>query len=386
MADYGYYGDGPRRGRRRRRRNVLLTVLDAVMAAATLVCSAAVAAGLFAPSTVPAGWAPTAFAGLAYPMFYTFEFMLLLYWVVRWKWAALLPAAVLAAGIGNVKLFFRPAILREYDTRKEAPADLTVMSYNVRGFSTRYASDTMSTPQLIARQLGESGAGIVCIQEYRNIAGVRKAMDSLAARLKYGRFQSYDGGDPEGRTGLAVFSAWPITGHEVIDADTAAVRAMWVDIKIKRDTLRVINCHLQNTSINDADRDFISRRGFVRDSMPRARTRDIVSRLAANYRLRAAQADSVAAAAERSPRPTLVCGDLNDTPMSYVYRTVRGPRRDAFAERGRGTSGTYYGFFNMFRIDFIFVPAELDVAGYRTGEVVLSDHSPVCVRLAFRNV
>ena len=49
----------------------------------------------------------------------------------------------------------------------------------------------------------------------------------------------------------------------------------------------------------------------------------------------------------------LVCGDFNDTPISYAHRTIQGDLTDAFAESGRGMGITYNQNFFWFRIDNI---------------------------------
>ncbi len=55
--------------------------------------------------------------------------------------------------------------------------------------------------------------------------------------------------------GLAIYSRYPITGRGVLDADAETLRSMWADIRIKRDTVRVVNNHLQSTYINNDDVD-----------------------------------------------------------------------------------------------------------------------------------
>ena len=82
--------------------------------------------------------------------------------------------------------------------------------------------------------------------------------------------------------------------------------------------------------------------------------------------------------------PTIVCGDFNDTPGSYVYRKVRGNYRDAFEEKGNGFGYTYKGLYRILRIDYILHSEELETLDYESPDVPWSDHNPVKATLRFR--
>ena len=60
----------------------------------------------------------------------------------------------------------------------------------------------------------------------------------------------------------------------------------------------------------------------------------------------------------------IVCGDFNDTPISYTYRTMSRDLNDAFRKVGRGYSHTYRGFFNMLRIDYVLCSDEFAPLSY----------------------
>lgn len=79
-------------------------------------------------------------------------------------------------------------------------------------------------------------------------------------------------------------------------------------------------------------------------------------------------------------RRKIVCGDFNDTPMSYVYRKMARGMNDAFAECGEGYSYTYRGFFDMLRIDYVLASPDLQMLSYEVPHLGCSDHYPVAVR------
>ena len=54
------------------------------------------------------------------------------------------------------------------------------------------------------------------------------------------------------------------------------------------------------------------------------------------FRIRAKQAEAVSEEIKNAKGDyVLVCGDFNDTPISYAHRTIQGDLTDAFAESGR---------------------------------------------------
>ncbi|MBR1539333.1 MAG: endonuclease/exonuclease/phosphatase family protein, partial [Bacteroidales bacterium] len=77
-----------------------------------------------------------------------------------------------------------------------------------------------------------------------------------------------------------------------------------------------------------------------------------------------------------SPWPNIVCGDFNDTPMSYTYhRLIRG-KKDSFVEAGTGFSSSYAVLWPMLRIDYILFPQEFGAADHGTARIPWSDHYP----------
>jgi endonuclease/exonuclease/phosphatase family metal-dependent hydrolase len=104
-----------------------------------------------------------------------------------------------------------------------------------------------------------------------------------------------------------------------------------------------------------------------------------VNRFAVAYKKRAMQATVIKDLIAASPYPTIVCGDFNDLPGSFVYKALKGDMLDAFVEKGNGFGRTYNLFSPTLRIDYIFYD-------HRIGEIkafdcpkmaAYSDHNPV---------
>ena len=166
--------------------------------------------------------------------------------------------------------------------------------------------------------------------------------------------------------------------------NSPSASSVWADVLVGDDTVRVFNNHLHSTAINAADNEYITEHRFLSDTARETKIRSIVERLRENSVLRAAQVDSIARVVGETRTRRIICGDFNDTPASYAYHTVRGKRlRDAFVAKGRGLQGTYGGFFNMFRLDYILTDREaVEVLHYYPFDVVYSDHMPVAAAVA----
>ena len=79
--------------------------------------------------------------------------------------------------------------------------------------------------------------------------------------------------------------------------------------------------------------------------------------------------------------PAVICGDVNDTPVSYCFRSLRSGRKDTFREAGRGFGATYRILWPLLRIDYAFVPENADVLEHRTLRLDCSDHYPVITEI-----
>ena len=348
MSGEFYKNDyGGRRGEKPHR-SLLMWLLDLVMTLLTVVVGATMAVTYFVPYVNPAGVWFFPLLGLAAPAIYVATVILALYWVIRWR---LLRAGTMLAlvviGLFKVSLFYKPEFRRSYGEESYDRRAFKVMTYNVRSF---FGESGASNVDDIVRLIGEYDPDIVCMQ----------APDSL-----YG-------------ASLFILSKYRILRSGIVLTPNTSV---WADLLIGDDTVRVFNNHLRSTAIKAADNEYITNRDFISDTAREVKIRSIVSRLRENSILRAAQVDSIADVIADARARCIVCGDFNDTPMSYVYRTMAGGLNDAFSKSGSGYSHTFRGFFNTLRIDYVLCSDSFDPVSYEVPQVEYSDHLPVVVRL-----
>ncbi len=375
-TDY-HYTTSRREDSRPRRR---LNVLDVAVLLLSLLFAALLLLSYFAPRVNPNhGWW-VALLGLASPVLYIANTLTLLYWVMRWRYYVVVPLLALLLGLGKVSLFFNPVFKKHYDKDAEKPA-FTVMSYNVEGF---LCHDERNAPRPNMDSIGAfivaQSPDILCMQEYQITPRLPQwKIDGILGALPYKTVHYAIAGRNGSGWGLAIYSRYPLSNVQVIPFENTSNCALAADVVMGGDTLRVFNCHLQTTSLTLSDRLFMTTEEFVQsdNGVKKQRLKDILVKLRDNYKIRAVQADSIAALVAAATHPVILCGDFNDTPMSYTYHRVRGDMSDPFVEKGRGAPNTYRGFFNLFRIDYVFHTPRYRAVSYNTPESDVSDHNPV---------
>ena len=256
---------------------------------------------------------------------------------------------------------------------------ITILSYNVHSFRVDQRAHRLNSPKIL-EYIKSTGAEIICLQEaneYKEGKLSPQGITESLPQIKY--FQVVSQGN---YSDIVTFSKYPIINKGEIKFPRSAILVLFADIKISNThIIRVYNCHLQSYSIDPDDH-------FVLDSLKSGisnhqikEARKVSYKLRNGFQLRAYQARKLAEHIARSPYPVVVCGDFNDTPVSYAYRKVCGDLKDAFVESGWGTSNTYNGLLPSFRIDYILCDKEFLLLNYKRDLVYFSDHFPVHCQL-----
>lgn len=358
MGDYyksSYTSSG---GRRRNQRSATGLIIDIIVGVITLVVVALFLTTLFVPSLDPRQHGEVSTLGLVAPIIYAMQAALTLYWIVRWRpFIAVVMVFVSLLGVFQLSLFYKLELRRVYSEPNLKPRydkkALKVMSYNVRSFIDDNRERQLDS---IVKIIKAVNPDILCLQEM----GFSDIADSLLEPLKPMPHSL-------SRVNLspAIYSRYPIIKASRMDT---LKNFAWADIVIKKDknnedTIRVFNNHLHSTAIRRDDSNYIENHEYLEgDSL--GKVHSMVKRLTENNRVRAEQADTLAALVAASPYPVIVCGDFNDTPVSYTYRTVARKLNDPYRKVGRGYSHTYRGFFDMLRIDYIFYSDEFEALSY----------------------
>lgn len=340
--------------------DMLCLVVMVLLMAATLICC-------INPYISPEKMGILSVVVLAAPVIYLLDIAMLLYWLVRWRWrAAIVALATLVVATIPLGKYYQIDLKRSYEQPYNERQLVKVMSYNVAN----------GTAPGIVEYIKEKNPSILCLQEF--LFDYSKNWELLGDKYSTTADGAYD-------FSCEIMSRYPILRHGVIDS-IRRFNGVWADVMIKSDTVRVINLHLQSTSIRQPDTQFIEEHGYLRDSNRSSRLQSIVSRLAENNAKRAVQARHVRRFIDESPvRHIIVCGDFNDVPLSYTYRHIAKDFTNAFSEAGSGYTYTFDGFFRLLSIDYMLSTDEMEIVSYEADHAAkYSDHYPLITRFKIK--
>lgn len=299
---------------------------------------------------------------LILPLMLILNILFLCFWLIQLKRQAFLSAVVFLIGITFFNKFYK---FSGKDLIKEEN-DFTVMSYNVRLFNVFEWMSKQSIPEDIVDFVGSQDPDILCIQEYSSSANIKLE----GYKYKYILIQ----GDNI-RTGQAIFSKFPIVNRGEIEFPNSDNNVIFADIKKKRDTIRVYSIHLQSTKISPD----------IHEDIDEAKSKKIFRRMSEAFAEQQLQSELIKEHKAECHYPKIICGDMNNSAFSYVYRNIKGTMKDAFEEAGEGFGKTYDYEFYPARIDYILLDKQFDVKSFKTfDKFVNSDHFPIVTRISLK--
>ncbi len=298
------------------------------------------------------------------------------------KWHALFSVVIILLGWGYIGRFIQ---IRLKDRTTVSNSDIHLLSYNVRLFNYYQWEKGTGVSDSIIQYASNRGANIACFQEYLTVDAParfdKNSLDTFLADFPYRHEYFTYNAIPTWSTGIVTYSQLPIIRKGNLHFENSYNSCSYSDLIHGSDTIRVFNVHLQSIHLKEDSYTIMDDPVNKIDQKRLNEMKDISGRLKTAYIKRARQVDEVSRLIRSSPYPVIVCGDFNDTPVSYTYHKIRGDLQDAFIQSGAGLSNTYRGNFPSFRIDFIFFSHSFEAIGYQRDQVSYSDHYPVSCQL-----
>ncbi len=289
---------------------------------------------------------------LSVPLLIILNIIFVVFWLLKLKKQLILSLLILAVGYNYVASFYK------FSSQESSNLEdtFTLMSYNVRLFNLYDWIKEDSIPSKIQNFITEEAPSILCFQEYDSSAGLD--------------FRSYDykhqTNTSNNKSELAIFSTYKILNSGFINFSNSANSAIYADVLIKSDTIRVYNVHLQSSGINPNV-----------ESLDKEQSNRLLKRLGITFKAQQLQAELVVDHVAKSPHKVLMSGDFNNTVYSYVYRVLKGDLVDAFDVSGNGFGRTFNFRYFPVRIDFILADERFKVESFQNYSVPYSDHYPI---------
>lgn len=318
----------------------------------------------------------------------TAAFAILLLALHQWRMALVPVGALLLSTPPLLSVFpmtiFGQEVQNERNTFK-------VMTFNCQGFAMPDDSDAKENVNL--RMILEQDADFVVLQEtslgatnYLDMPTMLPLKEQVVRKYPYHSTGYHD---------LAIMSKYPYTvvqdttlkqGFGSPDDISSEYHfyAKAFDIKIKGRQLRIINLHLQSIGLSDDDKKLfmeLTEAGTTKlhsEAELRKVKASLYDKVGGAFARRAGEAQKVRSIIDESAENVIVCGDFNDTPASFSYRTIMGhDLKDAYNQCAFWPTYTYNDNRFYFKIDQMLYRGAMKAIDCRKLKQGTSDHYPL---------
>jgi len=301
------------------------------------------------PYLPPSKFAILSIFSLGVPLLLVLNIIFVIYWTLLLKPKLFLSLSVLILGISHIKSSFN---FSYDDTMNES--SVKIMSYNVHLLNLYNWIKDDNIPEQVNKFIQDRSPDILCFQEYQT---------SIAPKLNYlYNFSSIS----DNKSELVIFSKFKFINTGTIEFSNSTNRAIFADLIIKSDTIRVYNLHLQSTGINTDLSNFDSNQSDA-----------LIKQLTKSFKAQELQTKLIVSHLKKSPYKYIISGDFNNTAHSYVYRLLKSNLVDSFEISGNGFGSTFSFNHYPLRIDFILLDSSFQVFQHKNYNVEYSDHYPI---------
>lgn len=314
--------------------------------------------------------------GLIYPLLLIVNVVFIILWAALKSRMFFLSLVVILAGyntlLQNVQLSF-------HSNNVDTEQSIHILTYNVERFGLYVSEEKFRKIRNEVMQFVRNETpDIVCLQEYHGkgktlYEPLQEIKTALGAASYY--YESYFNPRYQQLTGLIIFSKYKAVSKGKLKFENSRTFGIYTDLLVNGDTIRIYNIHFASIQLVPADIDFVVNPG--NDKEAKLHALKIYTKLSEAFQLREKQMAYVLDEIKKSPYPTILCGDFNDTPSSFVYNKITSVLSDCFMEKGNGLDRTYAGRLPLLRIDYILKSREFTTLTYQRHKLHFSDHFPV---------
>lgn len=305
---------------------------------------------------------------LILPLFLVINALFFIYWLFQFKKQMILSFVLLLIGITFINKYYK-------FTSKNSPPDsndFVIMSYNVRLFNVFNWLPDENVGKDIKKFIDDNNPDILCIQEYSERA-------NIDFRVYKHRFIFMQG--KKIKTGQAIFSKYKIINQGTMEFPESDNLVVFADVKKGKDTLRIYNIHLQSIKISP---DVTEIENDV-NTINQKKSEAVFKRISEAFKKQQLQAEILVEHKKSCTYPMIICGDMNNSAFSYVYRSIKGDLIDCFEDAGKGFGETYNFKYYPARIDYIFVDNSMQVKEFQNfNNFKKSDHFPILARVSMK--
>jgi endonuclease/exonuclease/phosphatase family metal-dependent hydrolase len=332
----------------------------------TLFLAALLFLGTMGPHVSPeVSVLPSIVAGF-FPYFLILNVFIALVWMASRKLWFIIPLIAILVTLEPVSQHFGWAC---FGGGKEEV--LRLATFNVFGLKKLKKRNEGASEVRLVQELTEPQPNVICLQEVNPYA-----KSQIQPLLK--EAFPYD----HSAAGVLLLSQFEMSDWGEFDFDSNVNGCVWANIKINNGYVRVYCAHFRSNMVS-AKADELIEEGDLTEKKTWLGVREVLGRYKRALLVRGKQAEQIKAHMDESVFPVVLCGDLNDHPLSYTKTTLGRGMKDSFKEAGCGWGTSYGGSLPLLRIDYLMAGPEFDVVKHTVHPSKLSDHHLVSAGLAF---
>lgn len=338
-----------------------------------IVAAAALFLSYLAVYVNPSKFSLPLFFGLFFIPIFAINLLLLVVALLRRSPSAWIAVVALLPSLLFSDLFFKIGSNKEGG--KEG-IELKIVSYNVGMFSSSHNKmERENCREKIRELISLENPQVVCLQEFF-VDDLTQA-DTLFGEYPHRHHYLFKARNGK-LFGSIILSKYPLKEKGRISFPNSTNLSIFADIEHFGRVLRIYNNHLESYNVSFASlvNKFSQKVNLNREEIAHdlAETHD---KMKGTFIKRSDQVNRIVENINQSALPAIICGDFNDTPMSYTYYTLSKKRKDSFEEAGRGFGGTFIPVWPLLRIDYILFPEEFECTEHTIHKIRFSDHYPV---------
>lgn len=233
-----------------------------------------------------------------------------------------------------------------------------------------------------------SKADIVCLQE----SDAREAGEELIEKRLKDAYPHHDFVKitDSGGQHMMLLTKFPIIRKERIEYKSAGNISYAYIIDYKGTEVLVVNNHFESNHLSEEDKQ--SYKNIVKSPLETKDTERasfrLLTKLGEAAAIRSPQVEKVAAYVKTYMDrhvPVILCGDFNDSPISFAHHTLEKQLTDCYIASGNGPGISYHKNGMYFRIDHIFCSDDFEPFEAKVDDKIdNSDHYPIYTWLKYR--
>jgi len=317
-----------------------------------------------------------AFLGLGYPILFVLLLFFAVIWLIYKKKKVVFPILLIALGLFALPNAFN--LFGKKTSKKDSTKEIKIMSYNVRNFEVYDKNGRETKRDKIIALIKKESPDILCLQEAHQTKNHLLFDDfKKTTGLPYHHFEVGVKTKRGGEFGVAIFSKYPITTTDSYPFGSGGNVGARAELLIGEQPISVFNIHLESANIENSYYTYSSKeQEKISNKEYSERSKRVIGQLKNAYINRSDQAKTIHQEIKKINHPVIVCGDFNDTPVSYSYNKVKGNLQDAF-KYGKIGFGETYPEIPILRIDHTFVSNDFQINDYEIRKEKISDHYPI---------